>query len=61
MKTGGRDCATPVSYTHLDVYKRQPLNLPTGVFRPGAGLTIEAAPIEGATYKTIFTLSLIHI
>lgn len=32
-----------------------PLNLPAGVFRPGAGLTIEAAPIEGDPYKTIFT------
>lgn len=38
-----------------DTGSLSPLNLPSNLFRPGVGLTIEAAPIPGWPYKTIFT------
>ena len=56
----------PVSYTHLDVYKRQPQYLPWGISFLDEGLTAERSdyiviggyPSDG---KTALALSLIHI
>ena len=36
---GGKDCAMPVSYTHLDVYKRQARYFAEGIGVPGANHT----------------------
>ena len=45
-----RTCDTPVSYTHLDVYKRQPKSITTAI---GMGISEEAGGIVTLTVMSI--------
>ena len=56
-----KGCSMPVSYTHLDVYKRQVAGLDLGVF--GAALATLIAQGISAVFSLLifFSLSLIHI
>ena len=51
----------PVSYTHLDVYKRQTLDLAAAVMRGEYGVDDERREKLGDRYQEVQDLSLIHI
>ena len=60
----------PVSYTHLDVYKRQEFNMDTGCvelrFQDGSMISIDCTAVENEVADNLYErseldLSLIHI
>ena len=56
-------CFKAVSYTHLDVYKRQAVVQPVGAIAMSCGhlRARHALPVVGGGIATVIDLSLIHI